>query len=66
MTTSPLHDPKFLAYLNATGVEAPIIPDLEDFDPTARPVTQAEHAAAYRAMQARKLLRLYKRFLGEQ
>jgi hypothetical protein len=54
-----LEDPAFLQHLKQTQ-KTPIVPDDQDYDHEARPVTEAERAHEYRLSQARKLMRLYR------
>jgi hypothetical protein len=56
-----MHDPRFMAYVKEhTGL--PMRPDPEDYDRSVAEETEAEQAHQYRMAQARKLLRLYRRW----
>src|SRR5207237_5460600 len=61
---SQLNDPAFLAWLHQ--LPQPVRPDGRDYDLAAEAVTVEELANQYRHAQARKLLRLYRQWQGEQ
>jgi hypothetical protein len=59
VSTDDLNDPEFRAYLSGLG-QLPVRPDREDFGPPKRGAL--ESAARYRQAQARKMIRLYRRW----